>query len=256
MAHTHELTTDGAVVTKRYTSWQDGEHQREWAALNHVHRHRPDLVPRPLTADLDAQPPVITMSLLPGEPLDGPLSATQAEALATALTALWTVPLDGASALGPRREDLGFARRLTDGPRPSGSATAQAYDAAQAWWDGPDPVLLRNPPPATVLGHGDPNLANYLWDGSRVRIVDLENAAVSDPAGELAIFAEHLGTRGVDVDAFCARFDIDGERLLAARRLWAMYWLWMLLPGGPAARRNPPGTADLQARRLLEVLGR
>src|SRR5439155_24865283 len=47
----------------------------------------------------------------------------------------------------------------------------------------PPPVaLLRAAPQVTVPGHRDPNLANYLWDGQRVRVVDLEDAAVSDPA--------------------------------------------------------------------------
>jgi hypothetical protein len=40
----------------------------------------------------------------------------------------------------------------------------------------------------------------------------------------------------------------------ASRRLWAMFWLRLLLPGGPGERRNPPGTADTQAQRLLELL--
>jgi thiamine kinase-like enzyme len=107
-----------------------------------------------------------------------------------------------------------------------------------------------------VLGHRDPNLANYLWDGSDVRIVDFEDSAISDPATELAIFAEHLATRSVDVETFAQRFDVDPERYLAARRLWAMFWLHLLLPGGPAERRNPPGTAERQAERVLGLLSR
>jgi hypothetical protein len=35
----------------------------------------------------------------------------------------------------------------------------------------------------------------------------------------------------------------------------ALFWLLMLLPGGPASTRNPPGTLDLQASRLLTLLG-
>ncbi|WP_446218624.1 hypothetical protein [Micromonospora sp. IBHARD004] len=65
---------------------------------------------------------------------------------------------------------------------------------------------------------------------------------------------EHLSARNLDAEASCARFDVEGQRLRAARRLWAMYWLRLLLPGGPAERQNPPGTADLQARRLLSLL--
>jgi hypothetical protein len=33
-----------------------------------------------------------------------------------------------------------------------------------------------------------------------------------------------------------------------------MLWLRLLLPGGPGARRNPPGTAERQAVRLLALL--
>jgi hypothetical protein len=35
-----------------------------------------------------------------------------------------------------------------------------------------------------------------------------------------------------------------------------MFWLRLLLPGGPSAGRNPPGTAERQAQRLVELLGR
>jgi aminoglycoside phosphotransferase (APT) family kinase protein len=135
-----------------------------------------------------------------------------------------------------------------------GRLPAAAYDAAVAWWDGPDPAVLQTPPQATTLGHRDPNLANYLWDGQRVRIVDLEDATVSDPATELAILVEHLSARHVGSEEFCTRFDVDPVRLRASRRLWAMFWLRRLLPGGPSERRNPPGTADAQAQRLLALL--
>jgi thiamine kinase-like enzyme len=36
-----------------------------------------------------------------------------------------------------------------------------------------------------VVAHGDPNLANYLWDGTRVRIVDFEDAGRGDRTVEL-----------------------------------------------------------------------
>jgi len=39
------------------------------------------------------------------------------------------------------------------------------------------------------------------------------------------------------------------------RRLAAFYWLILLLPDGPASCRNPPGTLERQANRLLTVLG-
>ncbi|MEV6522052.1 hypothetical protein AB0M43_08945 [Longispora sp. NPDC051575] len=63
----------------------------------------------------------------------------------------------------------------------------------------------------------------------------------------------HLAGRGTDWEEFRARFEVCAGRFRAARRLAAALWLHMLLPGGPAARRNPPGTLDQQARRVLEL---
>ncbi|MFI7542766.1 phosphotransferase family protein [Actinoplanes sp. NPDC049599] len=254
MAHSHHLTFDGPWVTKRYTSWRRGEHRREWAVLRHVHRHAPDLAPRPVTARLDDRPPAVTMARVPGEPLAGPLSEPQLAAVVDAVTRLWKVPHHDVAGLGSWSDDLRVARRLTAAPRPAAGILATASDAAARWWTGPDPALLARRPAVTVLGHRDPNLANYRWDGRRVRVVDFEDAAVSDPATELALMAEHLSWRGAGVDPL-GRFDVDPGRLLAARRLWAMFWLGLLLPGGPAAARNPPGTAEAQARRVLDLLG-
>ncbi|MBO0882064.1 MAG: phosphotransferase [Mycobacterium sp.] len=255
VVHTHELTFAGTVLTKRYRSWSRDEHRREWSVLQRVHRHAPDLVPRPLAADLDADPPSITMTVVRGEPMQGVPTAIQLDGLAAALKELWAVPHDSLAPVGSWTDDLDFARRLTAGPRPSGRLLAAAYDAALAWWDGPDPPILQTPPRVTVLGHRDPNLANYLWDGQRMRIVDLEDADVSDPATEVAILVEHLSARQLDSEEFCARFEVDPVRLRAGRRLWAMFWLRLLSPGGVSAERNPPGTAEAQARRLLDLLG-
>jgi Ser/Thr protein kinase RdoA (MazF antagonist) len=195
------------------------------------------------------------MTVVGGSPLEGNLSSEQMNALAAALQTLWATPQDGSPPLDDWEDDLGFAQKLTTSPWPGADGdVAAARAAALDWWRGPDPALLRQPPTVTVLGHGDPNLANYLWDGRRVRIVDFEDARISDPAAELARLAEHLSARQMDVDSFCARFDVDRIRLRAARRVWTMFWLWLLRPGGPAESRNPPGTVDSQARRLLDLL--
>jgi Phosphotransferase enzyme family len=151
----------------------------------------------------------------------------------------------------PRRERP--ARTLTDGPDRPGvfdGGGLRHRDGLVAW-AGPS----RPADPAAGdrrLGHGEANLANYLWDGRRIRIVDFEDAAIADPASELAIVVEHLSARHLDADGLCARFDVDPVRLRA------MFWLRLrrlLLPAGPAEQRNPPGTAATQARRLLDLLG-
>ena len=39
------------------------------------------------------------------------------------------------------------------------------------------------------------------------------------------------------------------------RRLAALFWLIMLTPGRSSSNRNPPGTLQHQADRLLTLLG-
>ena len=256
MAHTHNLVFHGSFVTKTYTSWQRGEHRREWAVLHHLHEYAVDLAPRPIEATLEVEPPTVTMSRVPGQSLGEGMSEAHVAAVVDAVSRLWNVPHDDLTELPPWTDDLDFARALTAGPRPAGGVTAEAFDAALAWWKGPDPDQLRRRPTVTVLGHRDPHLANYLWDGQRVRMVDFEDAAVSDPATELAVMMEHLSWRSVDASRLRRGFDVDQSRLLASRRAWAMFWLWLVLPGGRSADRNPPGTAELQAERLLDLLDR
>jgi thiamine kinase-like enzyme len=111
-----------------------------------------------------------------------------------------------------------------------------------------------------VFGQGDPNLANFLWDGDRVRIVDFEDSGLSDRAFELADAVEHLSTwidSGLDGDKFLRAFDLsraERSRLADCRRLAALFWLLRLQPGGNASLRNPPGTLRRQAERLLALL--
>jgi thiamine kinase-like enzyme len=111
--------------------------------------------------------------------------------------------------------------------------------------------------PAAVFGHSDGNMANFLWDGSRVRVVDFELSGRSDRAFELAEMVEHISmwVEGeVDADFFLSCFelaDFDYVRLRNFRMLFAFTWLLMLLPGRSASVRNPPGTLEIQARRFL-----
>ena len=87
-----------------------------------------------------------------------------------------------------------------------------------------------------------------------MRIVDFEDVAVSDPATELALMLEHLSLREVDADALVAAVRRRPATVARGPRLWAMFWLRLLVPGGPSAHRNPPGTAERQAERLLDLL--
>ncbi|MGW4383062.1 phosphotransferase, partial [Kitasatospora sp. NPDC004531] len=129
------------------------------------------------------------------------------------------------------------------------------------WLAGAEAGLLAGGAAAVpVLGQADGNLANFLWDGAEVRVVDFEDSGRSDRPYELAEVVEHLSAwvdTELDAAAFLARFDLSAAergRLLECRRLFALLWL-VFLTGDPAtAARNPPGTADRQADRLLALL--
>jgi thiamine kinase-like enzyme len=137
----------------------------------------------------------------------------------------------------------------------------QAYRAALGWLDR---GWAERPAPATgqpVFAQGDPNLANHLWDGHRIHLVDFEASGRGDRATELADFVEHVTVwahAGINAEAFLDRFDLNlGERQRAAqlRRLFAAFWVMRLLPSGSAYHFNPPGTFERQANRLLDLLG-
>jgi thiamine kinase-like enzyme len=112
-----------------------------------------------------------------------------------------------------------------------------------------------------VLGAGDGNLANYLWDGSRVRIVDFEDSGLSDRAFELAEITEHVGSwveQPLNVTSFLAQFDLtaaESAQLVECRRLLALVWLFLLIFDRTRQNpRNPPGTVERQVDRLFVLL--
>jgi hypothetical protein len=91
---THGITVEEGIVVKRFRSHVgDGarrlygdEPRREWRALNLLARHAPGLAPKPVRADLQADPPLIVMSRVPGEPLGtSSVSEAQQNAIAMAL---------------------------------------------------------------------------------------------------------------------------------------------------------------------------
>ena len=255
MTDTHDIAVAATQVVKRYTAWDRGEHRREWTVLQALRGRLSGLVPEPVAAGLDAAPPWISMTRLAGSPLSGTLTAPQLSALAQALRRLWSV---SAGDLPLRRFHPVEARSvvgagLAGAVRPPGAA-GDAYDLCVSFLDGP--TVPPWPPGQAVIGHGDAKLANYLWDGSAVRIVDFEDAGASEMAYEVGFLVEHLAGRETDWAPLLAEFagEVDPERLRAARLTSASHWLLLLLPGGPAHRRNPPGTLDAQARRILTEL--
>ncbi|MFC4010739.1 phosphotransferase [Nonomuraea purpurea] len=106
-----------------------------------------------------------------------------------------------------------------------------------------------------VFGAGDGNLANFLWDGERVRIVDFEDSGRSDLVYELAELAEHV-SMWVDGEVEIAgRFELSPQeerRMRECRKAQAFIWFFLLSHEGP---RNPPGTFERQTERVLAILG-
>jgi thiamine kinase-like enzyme len=137
----------------------------------------------------------------------------------------------------------------------------QAHRAALQWldsgWAKERGLSVEQP----VFAQGDPNLANYLWDGREVHLVDFEASGRGDQATELADFVEHptvWARAGIDAAAFLGHFDLNRsqhQRVTQLRRLFAAFWIMRLRPGGSAYQRNPPGTFERQAARLLDLLG-
>ena len=266
---THQLTVDveRAVVVKRYIQYARAEPAREWRALRLLAEHAPGLAPEPLRADLDAAPPVVEMSLLPGTPLgDAQLTPEQESALVRALGQLWqSVPVDRVIAVaGEYGNEAQLVHLVSDlagtGPDMGDDPLVQAAYAAGLDWLTWAVAVTGDPAGRQpVLGQGDGNLANFLWDGGRVRIVDFEDSGLSDRAFELAVLVEHISAwlgAGLRGDRFTEAFDLtpaERARLAACRRLAALAWLLFLRPGSMASERNPPGTLRLQAERLLAL---
>jgi Ser/Thr protein kinase RdoA (MazF antagonist) len=208
------------------------------------------------------------MSLLPGEPLGSrPLTPPQERALALAVGQLWqAVPVDLVTPVpgerDTRTELLESVRSwLADTADPGLDPVAHvALARGASWLAGAAGLAIPAAPERTrgampgVLGQGDANLANFLWDGELIRIVDFEDSGISDRAFELAVLVEHLSAwrdAGLDADRFLAGFDLtatEGAHLGEWRRLLALYWLLRL------RRRADAAGVRAQAERLLSLL--
>ncbi|WP_328993075.1 aminoglycoside phosphotransferase family protein [Kribbella sp. NBC_01245] len=260
---THTIEVDGSIVRKHYRSWERGEPDREWTTLTLLAAHAPGLSPLPLRRTTEA--PGLEMTRVPGEPLLAARGATAIGALSLAIRRLHSaIPRRILDELPLR---IGHAGEMHDllrdrfaVPRPMPDPDVRrAVEDGRTWLASRAPALLATADALPVFGHGDPNLANYHWDGERVRVLDFEEAGRSDLAYELADAVEHLAGRthgDLDEPALLAEFDltsVERARLHEARRLLSLFWLDMLLPGRPAHSRNPPGTLEAQAARVLAL---
>jgi len=264
--HTVELLPDRVV--KRYRQWSEQEHEREWRALTLLQAHAPGLSPAPLDLDPGPPTPTLVMSRLPGTVLrGGVVEPAQISALAAALTELHqSVPAEVAAALPPRtwrqRRCVEYiSRRYPElATRALDPEITLAAADGMSWLNATARRWSRDPDLPPVLGQADGNLANFLWDGSRIAIVDFEESGRSDIPFELAELVEHVGSwvdTDFEADLFLAHFPLDAgqlARLTECRRLLALLWLLSLALVAPDDDRNPPDTPLRQARRLRILL--
>lgn len=236
-----------------------------------LHQHAPGVAPQPLSRRCEDGTPVIEMTRLPGKPLGTTeLSPAQVSALAHTITRMWSA--------GPTRAPAHLPERLWVGRRPPSelatlvrswirgtppvacALAAGALRAATAWLDSADLAALNGPQAERVFTHGDGNIANFLWDGTDCRVVDFEDGGVSDPAYEAADLLEHVSIqlpgliKADDLTGALGLSQAQQARLRGFRRLMAVYWLLMLLPGKPAHHRNPPGSLERQAAHVSQML--
>jgi Ser/Thr protein kinase RdoA (MazF antagonist) len=260
MPGNHEVEVGRAVVVKRYRSWSHDEPRREWRALTLLAEYAPGLAPEPVRADLAAVPPAVVMTRLEGVPLQAPVRGRHLDELARAVDTLHRAVPAGVLRGVPRRAghpramlDLLRRRHTSLRPPDASGPIAEAHAAAARWVARPDleRTLAEDRPP--VLGTGDGNLANHLWDGTRVRIVDFEYAGRSDRAYELAEVLEHVTawrTDALDAGGLLSRLPPtrpERARLVECRRLMALFWFQAALAGGSGAAGRP-------AERLLGLL--
>jgi Ser/Thr protein kinase RdoA (MazF antagonist) len=230
--------------------------------------YAPGLAPEAFELDLRAPRPTVVMSRLPGGPLrSGSLSEQRIKCLAAAVEELYAaVPpevLAGVPLRPGHQKDLIAWIHSWAVPqiRPRLMGTLRdVIDAGLAWLASSMLETTDQPDVPPVFGPGDGNLANYLWDGTRVRVVDFEESGRSDRAFELAEITEHVGSwveHPLDVAFFLRQFDLttaESDRLTECRRLLALVWLFMLASDDGSHPRNPAGTAERQAGRLARLL--
>jgi hypothetical protein len=265
---THDVTFHDSTVVKRYRSWDRGEPEREWHALTLLHRHCRGFAPEPISFVREGDaPPTITMSRLAGVPLgSNPLGAAQVVAVAEAVNRLHhALPLVELAGLEERQwgptQLLAELKSWCKEPTPAVSdLVADAKASGVAWLSALAISDLTGDSPAPVFTLADGNLGNFIWDGEQCRVVDFEDSGVSHAAFEVADFVEHVSVslRGtINTDAFLASVGVapsQQDTMSNCRRLFAVFWLMMLLPGNPGHNRNPPGSVEQQAHHLLALL--
>ena len=265
---THAVEIVGAypeqVAVKVFRSCPRREAHKEWAFLQVAKRCGHRLAPSPIWCDLDHELPAVAMTRVPGSPLgEEPLSREQLAALATLLQDLYARIQAPSNRANHDLPALDAIRGRWPARDPAWPPVVRAAHGGAGEWLAAEELRTLPRPSTMVMGRGDCNLANFLWaeDDSSMFHVDFEDSGGRALAVELADLVEHLESRHTPDPVwtdFVAGFHLsrpDRAWHAAYRRLYAVMWLLFLFPGGPASTRNPPGTLERQAERVLALLG-
>lgn len=263
---THAVRMGGSMVFKRYRPPVQGEDEREFGALTVLAKHAPGLAPRPIRLEKRDGRSELTMSRFGGRALgDRALTPTELRGLARAMGRLHQPVPDGALDSWPLRrgtpaELMGDLQvGLAESHRGVSPLVTEAAYAARRWLETAGEATASGFPRRRVFTNADGNLSNYLWDGVECHIVDYEDAGISGWAYEVADLLEHPTvalTGAFQAEALLELMEADAQDLADLhqyRCLLACFWFALLLPGGPATHRNPPGSLDKQARRVLHL---
>ena len=264
---TRDIWFSDRLVMKRYRSWLNGEADREWRGLSLLDRTVPGLAPHPLERRVEDGAPIIVMTRVPGAALgSSALNSEQLAGLAQTLKNMFAAARrEELQKLDERRwgpsQMVSKLRAWIDEARPVlEPLVEEALRAAKRWLGSSQATALGGPLVERAFTNADGNIGNFIWDGERCYVVDFEDSGVSDPVYEIADLVEHVSVwlpGLIKADEFATSLALSNEqerRLLSFRRLMAVFWLLMLLPGNPGDARNPRGSLDRQATHVVDLL--
>jgi aminoglycoside phosphotransferase (APT) family kinase protein len=253
------------VCAKIYRVDERRRAEREWLSLAFLAGHQAGSAPLPLWADPHPRQPAIGMSFVPGRPFAETGERRQPlRALAGVQRQYAELPLHGELSTLERIDSAThYVRRITSiwapviRSHPQDALTRDLLQTLSWWEDGGDAAVLAEPA-RRIFSRGDSNLLNWLWDGSRVGVVDFEFAGYSDLAFDCADLTEHISSRqaGIDDQAWAEITCLAGlgggdqRRFEAARRTCALRWLAVLWKQRDTRTEEFTGQFD-RARRLI-----